>query len=248
MLAAAATATISVRDPVVAWSYCLGIFLLAGYGAVGMALRPQPVALTLPGVCLVICLGLISLWGFGQLAAGATVYRYATWDAALRTAALGATAFAASQTLAHPRLRRVFVSGFAWFGAAVSLLSVAAYFTSPGRVLWVFPSPYPDVWGPFLSRNDFAGFLELSLPAALWRSLSPAPPAPRMPLRVPARRMPLWIPAWMLAAGLASASRAGAAVLVLEAAAILVIYRRRSRALRFTALVLVLAALSGADR
>jgi len=150
LLAAAATASIAVRDPLVAWSYCLGIFLLAGYWAVDIALRSRPFALTLPGVCL----GLISVWGFVQLAAGATVYRYATWDAALRTAALGATAFAASQALAHPRLRWQFLAGFAWFGAAVSLLAVAAYFTSPGQVFWFFPSPYPDVWGPFFSRNE----------------------------------------------------------------------------------------------
>jgi len=263
LLAAASTATISVRDPFLAWGYCLGIFLLAGYWAENMALRGERFPVTVPGVAL----AMISVWGFAQLAVGATVYRYATWDASLRTAALGATAFAASRALAHPRLRYEFLRGFAWFGWGVSLISVIAYFTSQGRVLWVFPSPYPDAWGPFLSRNDFAGFLELSFPVALWLSLPETPRLGRRPIpaearrppplssagggpaqsRVPTPLMPLWVPAWMLAAGLASASRAGALLMILEAVVILtMLMPRRGVALRFGALVMVLIALAGA--
>jgi O-antigen ligase len=253
LLAAAATATISSRDPFLAWGYSLGVFLLGGYWAVRIAVNPCHFRVTIPGFSL----GLISIWGFGQLAAGATVYRYATWDASLRTAALGATAFVASRTLAIPRLRFHFLRGFAWFGFVVSLISVTAFFTSPGRVLWIFLSPYPDVWGPFLSRNDFAGFLELSFPVALWLALLRGPhdgrlgmllcaPVRRMPLWAPAGRMPLWAPAWMLAAGMASASRAGSALLVMEAAIILMMIPRWRAALRFGALAFLLIAITGA--
>lgn len=268
LLAAAATATISARNPLLAWGYCLGIFLLAAYWAVNMALDPRldppSLRLTISGLAL----GLISVWGFAQLAAGATVYRYATWDASVRMAAVGATAFAASRVLAQARLRFLFLRGFAWFGWAVSLISVLTYFTSPGRVLWIFASPYPDTWGPFLSRNDFAGFLELSFPVALWLSLLPPPREERIPATShagrdapaprrssgrgtkrraePSRSMPLWTPAWMLAAGLASASRAGALLLVIEAAVILTLLMpRRGLALRFGALALALIALAG---
>ena len=190
VLAAAATLTIFIRDPLVAWGYALGIFLLAGYGSFLEIRTPNWGQGSVVGVSVAV----ISLWGFAQLAAGATVFRYATWDAALRTMALGATAWVAANELRDPGRRLRFLTAFAWFAFALSAVSVVAYFTSPGHVLWFFSSPYPDVWGPFLSRNDFAGFLELSLPVALWLSAE--------------ARFPLWVPAWMLAAGLASGSRA----------------------------------------
>src|SRR5579864_5703588 len=216
VLGAAATLTTWVRSPLLAWGYALGVFLLAGMWTARDVLTPRAVRITLAGAALAA----ISVWGFIQLGLGATVYRYATLDAAVRTAALGATAFAASRALRSARLRLQFLTAFAWFGFAVSVAAVLAYFTSPGRVLWVFPSPYPDTWGPFLSRNDFAGFLELSFPVALWLCLSdrPARGSPRIPASIPAP-----IPAWMLAAGLASASRAGAILLVIEAIAIFAI-------------------------
>jgi hypothetical protein len=72
----------------------------------------------------------------------------------------GATAWVAATNLRDARLRWRFLNAFAWFGWALSLVSVMTYFTSRGRILWIFASPYPDVWGPFLSRNDFAGFVE----------------------------------------------------------------------------------------
>lgn len=213
-LGAAATLTTWVRSPLLAWGYALGVFLLAGVWTAREAFAPRPLHITVPGAALAA----ISVWGFAQLAAGATVYRYATLDAAVRTTALGATAFAASRALRSARLRLPFLTAFSWFGFAVSVAAVLAYFTSPGRVLWIFPSPYPDTWGPFLSRNDFAGFLELSFPVALWLCLSDRGPSP-------------WIrgsiPAWMFAAGLASASRAGAILLVAEAVAIFAITRSR---------------------
>src|SRR5712691_10702337 len=107
-LAAAATATISIRDPLAGWGYALGIFLLSGYGAILDVLTPRAFRLTIPGFALV----LISLWGFLQLAAGTTEYRYGTWDASLRTAALGATAYLASRTLTNVRLRLRFLWAF----------------------------------------------------------------------------------------------------------------------------------------
>ncbi|HTM14018.1 MAG TPA: hypothetical protein VL127_13940, partial [Bryobacteraceae bacterium] len=190
------------------WGYEVGIFLLAGYCSIRETLRADTSSTTITGLAIAA----ISLWGFAQLAMGATVYRYATWEASLRTMAFGATAWVAAKTLRDSRLRWRFLSAFAWFGCALSLLSVVAYFTSRGRILWVFASPYPDVWGPFLSRNDFAGFMELSFPVALVLALDRRTQDARsvtsaIPNWVPVR-FPLWAPACMLAVGLASGSRA----------------------------------------
>ena len=170
-LAAAATLAIWSSDPLVEWTYEGGVFILAGWVVIRKELRFGPTLVTA---------AVLAVWGFGQLAAGATVYRYATLNASLRVAALAATALVASYVFRKaeardrvPRgLRRGLLHGllhgFAWFGFVLSIVSVVAYYTSSGSILWLFPSPYPDVWGPFLSRNNFAQFLELALPVALW--------------------------------------------------------------------------------
>ena len=79
VLAASATLTIFVRDPLLGWGYALGIFLLGGYCAARQILVPTTFRVTVAGVALAV----IALWGFAQLATGATVYRYATWNASL---------------------------------------------------------------------------------------------------------------------------------------------------------------------
>ena len=230
-LAAAATLTIFIREPVVAWGYAVGIFLLAGYGSFLQIRTPNSLRVSVIGIAVAV----ISLWGFAQVATGATVLRSITWDAALRSLALGATAWVAANALCDTGRRLHFLTAFAWFACALSVVSVVAYFTSPGRVLWVFPSPYPDVWGPFLSRNDFAGFLELSLPVALWLSSDHAEV-----------RIPMWVPAWMLAAGLASGSRAGAVLLLAETGLVLGLISRRGAVAKFVMLAALLAIVAGA--
>jgi len=136
----------------------------------------------------------------------------------LRSAALAGTALVSFRAFRSLGLRLDFLRAFAWLGALLAVISVLAYFTSPGKILWMFDAPYPDVWGPFLSRNNFAQFLELAMPVALWFALS----------EQAGSALYLLFGAMMLAAGLASASRAGSSILVLEAIAMLWI-RRRSR-------------------
>jgi O-antigen ligase len=230
-LAAAATLTIFIRDPLVAWGYALGIFLLGGYGSFLEIRTSNSLRVSVAGAAVAV----ISLWGFAQLAMGATVSRSATWDAALRTMALGATAWVGANALRDAGTRLRFLTAFAWFGFALSVVSVVAYFTSPGHVLWFFSSPYPDVWGPFLSRNDFAGFMELSLPVALWLSSGSR-----------GARVPTWVPAWMLAAGLASGSRAGAVLLLAEAGLVMGLTSRRRAIAKFAMLATLLATVAGA--
>jgi O-antigen ligase len=122
----------------------------------------------------------------------------------------------------------------AWFGFGVAVTAVLAYYTSSSKVLWIFPSPYPDVWGPFLSRNNFAQFLELIVPVALWLGLQST-----------YGRMWLAMAAAMLAAGLCSASRAGGILLLVEVVAVLALTRTK-RTLWFAAAACACVALMGA--
>jgi O-antigen ligase len=176
------------------------------------------------------------LWGFAQLAWNATVDAWATYEAALRFGSYGATAVVAAQALRRRAVLEVFLEGIAWFGTAVSVVSVLAYFTSPSKVLWLFPSPYPDVWGPFLSRNNFAQFLELAMPAALWLATKRD------------RRVHLLTGATMLAAGVASASRAGAILLAAETVVVFALAGStgRRRLATFLSAATLLVAIAGA--
>jgi O-antigen ligase len=248
-LAAAATLAIWSADPLVEWTYESGVFIIAGWVAIRKELRFVP---TLFGP-IQVTLALLAIWGFGQLAAGATVYRYATWNASLRVAALAATALVASQVFrqaeAGGRMLRGLLSGFAWFGFLLGIASVVAYYTSSGSVLWLFQSPYPDVWGPFLSRNNFAQFLELAFPVSLWLGCTARGTQRGVPYIQ--RGVPyIWMSATMLACGLVSASRAGAVLLTLEAAAVFVLARPpapRRLIPQFAAGVMILAALAGGE-
>ena len=237
LLAAFATAAIWNSDPLIAWCYEIALFSLVTVQCLLHAARVPRIPL--------LCLGL-GVWGFGQLALGATVYRYATLNAALQNLALSATALGAFLAFQTPASRVAFVNWFRWFGATVGVVGGLAYWTSPGRILWLFPAAYHDNWGPFPSRNNFAQFLELCFPVALYE-LS---------------RRSRWIeaipPVLMLGAGLASSSRAGAAILIAEAVAGWMLMRRgarakrglriRGRAVAFALLVAAVSALAGGDR
>ncbi len=227
-----ATLDIGFRDARADYLYEVIIFALA---AGWCWVAPNRGMNLMPGGPLILLLA----WGFFQLLVGSTVYRYATLQGSLRSAALAATAWCAFHALQPRDVRVRFLRAFAWFGTAVAVISVLAYFTSPGKILWTFDAPYPDVWGSFLSRNNFAQFLELAMPVALWFGF-----------REPGGDMLYTLfAAVMVAAGLASASRAGSVILMVEACVILWI-RRRSRVVRrmapgFVLATIILAALPG---
>jgi O-antigen ligase len=207
---AIATLTIWNPDPRLAWGFEAAMFVLAALACVRSRLRAHP--------AVVAAVAGIGLYGFAQLLAGATVYRWATLNAGLAYLALAATAIAGYAAFETESARVLFRRALVWFGVSLSVLGVLCYLTSPGKILWVFPSPYPDTWGPFLSRNNFAQFLQLCLPVALYEMASTGGSWPAA-----------LAAAVMLAAGLASASRAGAVLLVAEALAALFLLRRKLR-------------------
>jgi O-antigen ligase len=233
-LATAATLAIWSADPFLEWAYEGGVFLLAGW----IVFRINQSRDFRCGPVLAAA-GLLAVWGFAQLGTGATVYRYVTLNESLRVAALAATALVASEIFRQPAARDRLLRWSSWFGFVLGVASVVAYYASPGWILWLFPSPYPDVWGPFLSRNNFAQFLELTLPVSLWLGSTER-----------SKSLYLWMSASMLACGLVSASRAGAVLLIIETAAVFMLARPSSprRLIPLFALgVSALAALAGGE-
>jgi hypothetical protein len=122
--------------------------------------------------------------------------------------------FFLTQAVARTRTaRRDFLSAFLIFATAMAVLCLTQLFTSGGLVLWVFPTGYADVYATFPSYNNYAQFVELALPIALWRALREG-----------------WHSWWYALAGgvlygsvIGSASRAGAALCTVELLTMMVI-------------------------
>ncbi len=106
--------------------------------------------------------------GLLQLFLGGTAYAFLTRMEILRVAAYVILFFLAAQAFR----KRADLSFLAWFLIlfcfAVSLLGIIQHFTSEGEIYWM-PSLTirGDSFGPFVNRNHFAGFVELTLPVGL---------------------------------------------------------------------------------
>jgi O-antigen ligase len=156
---------------------------------------------------------LIPLWGVVQILARTTASSIETREAVLRWGSL-AGIFFLSQTITRTNaVRDTLLSAFLCFATAMAVLCLTQLFSSEGRVLWMFPTGYSDVYATFPYYNNYAQFAELALPIALWRALREG-----------------WRSWWYGLAGgiiyasvIGAASRAGAALCTAEFIAILAI-------------------------
>ena len=162
------TATVFLRDAWALQSFQIGIFaLLAVYLVMGIFRGNEHTA----GGLAPWLVYLIPIWGLVQILAHTTASSVETRQAVLRWGALGGVFFL-SQIAARTRTaRRNLLSAFLLFATALAVLCLTQLFTSEGRVLWIFPTGYPDVFATFPSYSAYAQFVELALPIALWRAL-----------------------------------------------------------------------------
>ena len=181
----------------------VGIFALAGW-YVATARRPS-------GCKAGIALAATAAWPLAQLATGTTFSRGQTWLAALDWWTFAVVFLLAAHVFADRAIRERFLRVSVVGGALLAIVAVAQKYSSVGAVYWIFPSGYyEDVLGPFTNRNQFAAWIELLLPMALW-------------LAVMARRGRAVYgvaAAVMTGSVVASASRAGCALVALEIVAV----------------------------
>jgi O-antigen ligase len=146
----------------------IGIFaLLAVYLVVGIRSGKEHFAEG-PAAWLVY---LIPVWGLVQLLARTTASSVETREAVLKWGSL-AGVFFLSQTVARTRTaRRVILSAFLTFATLMAVICLLQLYAFGGRVFWIFPTDYPNVYAAFPSYNNYAQFAELALPIALWRAL-----------------------------------------------------------------------------
>jgi hypothetical protein len=204
------TATVFVRQAWALQTFQIGVFVLLGvYMVAGIRRGNEQIARDWPAYFVYF----VPLWGLMQIITHTTSSVFETRAAVLRWGAL-AGIFFLTQVVAKTRVaRRNLLSAFLVFATVMAVLCLTQLFTSQGKVLWIFDSGYPDVYASFPSYNNYAQFIELALPIALWRALREG-----------------WRSWWyMLSGGLlygsviGSASRAGAALCTAELLVIMIL-------------------------
>jgi hypothetical protein len=123
---------------------------------------------------VMLLLAAIVLWGLLQIGMGETVYAWRTKVAILYWAANFAVFFIALQAFEDGRIRRGFLDALLVFGFAIAVVSPIQSLDPANKVFWIF-TPDPQLipqMGPFPYKNQFAAFVELLLPYALFRALT----------------------------------------------------------------------------
>lgn len=169
---------------------------------------------------------LLQLWLHWTVAPSGTAFGALNWIAYL------ALVFAALQTFDGGAEVAEFLHNMLIFGSVVATAATLQYFTSRHAIFWLFPIPKDLVFvmGPFLNHGQYAAFIALMLPLALVPALS-----------TPGRSwLYLSIAGLMIASVVASASRGGVVLVVIETLTILAL-----RARGVTAIALKLVVISG---
>lgn len=71
--------------------------------------------------------------------------------------------------------RRNLLAATTILGVVVCLLATLQFFTSNGKIYWLWQAAEPQVFGPFHSRNNYASFALLVFPLAAWKGFHPEP-------------------------------------------------------------------------
>jgi len=105
--------------------------------------------------------------GAAQLLFHATAYPFLTRTELLRAVTCWVFFFLATQAFQSSGD----FNALAWFlillSFGVSLLGIVQFFTSGDRIYWMQQLSVNKPFGPFVNRNHFAGFVELTLPTGL---------------------------------------------------------------------------------
>jgi len=139
-----------------------GLLLLRGW----KALRDRQTEVSLNMLLAPLC-GLLGI-GSAQLFFGLSAYRYGTKVEILHWSAAVLLFFLAVESLRTVEDAMV----FAWFlvvlGFSVSLFGIVQHFTFNGKLYWFVPMEAGGgAFGPFVDRDHFAGFVELTVPLGL---------------------------------------------------------------------------------
>ena len=122
---------------------------------------------------LAILLAAIPAWGIVQATMGWSVQALTTKEATLDWVVNLSAFLLAIDDASDPRRSDRLLRTVLWFAAGVAVLAIFTVLTSPpGFVLWRFPVEQDVVTlGPFVYRNQYAAFVEVILPLAIFRAM-----------------------------------------------------------------------------
>ena len=162
------TATVFVQQAWPLQAFQIGIYaVVAGYLLVQVFGAREPIAKGWEPWFVY----LIPLWGVLQIVTHTTASTFETRQELLRWGALAGVFFLSQSVCSTKKARRLFLTIVLGFGTVMAILCLLQLFTSQGHVLWIIPSGYDDVYATFQNRNNFAQYIEVLLPIALWRAL-----------------------------------------------------------------------------
>ncbi len=193
---------------------CSGfVFLLAALFFV--LSPPQKIAFHLPSVCLFS----MTAYGVAQTLFFPHKIVALGWIGVLFWFAASMITLLATQLFSFPGEAARFRLYFIVFGTAVCVLDLLQQASSTDKYFWLIPSRYSSIFGPFAYWNNFAEFVELLFPITLWKGLGGHRPS------IPY----ILIAAVQIGAVVASGSRAGAVLVILELLALIALAYSRNR-------------------
>jgi O-antigen ligase len=127
--------------------------------------KRRSLALPFPGWMIAVT----AAWGVLQVAAGWSVDRSTTLDAALNWLANLAAFLLAADLYSNRHRREHFLRSALIFASVLAVVSIFTFLTSPvGKVFWIFDCGSASrTLGPFVYQNQYAAFIEAVLPLAI---------------------------------------------------------------------------------
>lgn len=116
------------------------------------------------------------VWGLLQLATGKTVYAFDTQSAVVKWASFLAVFVAGFSLFRDRNIASWFRSAMLWFAFLIAIVATVQTFTSH-KIFWLFStsdtgsSLESGVMGPILNYDQFAAFIEVALPFALYEAM-----------------------------------------------------------------------------
>jgi O-antigen ligase len=128
-------------------------------------------------------------------------------------------ALAGASVFQHAEAAEQFRRALIYFASFISLLDLLQQTSHTNSYYWLIPSRNSVVFGTFAYWNNFAEFIELTLPITLWQGLARSRPSP----------LYLVLSALQICAVVASGSRAGSVLVLAELLAVVILAYLRSR-------------------
>ncbi|MBV8897663.1 MAG: O-antigen ligase family protein [Acidobacteriaceae bacterium] len=186
---------------------------------------------TLPVACLLA----MTLYGVVQTLWLPQKIVYDGWLGVLFWLTVAAVVFLATHVFEDDGIAAQFRSAFVIFGSAVCLLDLLEQASQTNKYYGLIQSKFATINGPFAYWNNFAQFVELFLPMTLWLGIS----------RRRLQNTFLGLSALQIAAVIASGSRAGTVLVIVELIAVILLAYARNRKRSFLAAAGTVVLLSG---